>query len=206
MPRHPDIDKKDRYYDPFPSALRKLKKTHHKTQEDLKAVLRLQTRQSVTAYEDGSIIPTADKIIAVAQYFGVSADYLLGLNPNPSVKGNCREAAEYTGLSENAIEILHNMKPFVEGSYWQSNMLADLIENPNFGRLIMSFLEIKKLSETNRRLMKDPVNVDIDVLIENSNALGYEIYSATKILEEIIDELYGTRELLKSAREIKEAF
>ncbi len=40
--------------------------------------------RSYQRYEYGDRIPTADIIIKLAKYFGVSADYLLGLSDDPT--------------------------------------------------------------------------------------------------------------------------
>ena len=49
------------------------------------------------------------KIKVLAQYYGVSVDWLLGLLPfeNWSLKADARIAEEYTGLGSKAVEILH---------------------------------------------------------------------------------------------------
>ncbi len=108
MPRKPDTNKKDRYNDPFPSALRELVEENKTTQEVLKTVLNVNNRQSVTGYIDGSTLPTIDKLVALAKHFGVSSDYLLGLSggvksPNAEIRAIC----DYTGLSEESVEYLH---------------------------------------------------------------------------------------------------
>lgn len=38
------------------------------------------SQQSISAYENGSRIPLADAIIAMARVYGVSVDYLLGVS------------------------------------------------------------------------------------------------------------------------------
>jgi transcriptional regulator with XRE-family HTH domain len=46
--------------------------------------------------------------VALADVFGVSVDYLLGLREERTTDPNIQNAVEYTGLSEKAAEILHN--------------------------------------------------------------------------------------------------
>lgn len=104
MPRKPDLNKKNRYFDPFPERLRKLMEEHGTSQEEIKSVLELKNRQSVTGYVDGSTVPTAEKIIAIAEYYNVSADYLLGLTDSPTVDKDMKTAIKVTGLSQKAIE------------------------------------------------------------------------------------------------------
>lgn len=77
MPRKPNTNN-EHYYDPFPTMLRALIKENGTKQEELKDVLGVKNRQSVTGYIDGSTVPTIDKVIAIAKYYGVNADDLLG--------------------------------------------------------------------------------------------------------------------------------
>jgi transcriptional regulator with XRE-family HTH domain len=43
------------------------------------------SRRTVGAWETGAKLPAFDAIVALAQFFGVSADYLLGMEP-PGIK------------------------------------------------------------------------------------------------------------------------
>lgn len=104
MPRKPDVNKKERYNDPFPTALRTLIDEHGTKQEELKEVLDLKNRQSVTGYIDGETLPTIDKVVAVAKHYKVSADWLLGLSPTRSPDTSLQAAAAVTGLSEKALD------------------------------------------------------------------------------------------------------
>ena len=130
MPRKPNPAKKERYHEPFPTALRYLMRKNGETQEDIKGILGLANRQSVTGYVDGSTEPTPDKIIAVAKHYGVSADYLLGLGELPDTNPGSRAAKEYTGLSEGAVAALHALMTDYNGADKQlldvfSGIIAD---------------------------------------------------------------------------------
>jgi transcriptional regulator with XRE-family HTH domain len=52
-------------------------------------------------------VPDIIKLTKIAQYFNVSADFLLGLSEVESPDANARSAVEYTGLTEAAVERLH---------------------------------------------------------------------------------------------------
>ena len=109
MPRKPDLTKKERYNDPFPSRLRELQEERHVTQEQLKVVLNLANRQSVTGYIDGETLPTIDKLVAVANYFGVTPNYLLGFSDAATNDIEMQEICDYTGLSVEAINAICKM-------------------------------------------------------------------------------------------------
>lgn len=67
-------------------------------------------RQTVSNYANGQSVPDAEMLKKIADYFGVSTDYLVEKSdvetPNVTVKEMC----EYTGLSEKAVEALHDAK------------------------------------------------------------------------------------------------
>lgn len=111
MPRKPNTTK-ERYNDPFPTRLRALMAETNITQEDLCIVLNVKSRQSVTGYIDGSTIPTIDKIVALADYFGVSSDYLLGLAEEKTRNTELRRVCEFTGLSEKAVSKICDIRKF----------------------------------------------------------------------------------------------
>lgn len=62
----------------FGQRLKELRKKKHITQEQLAAIIGVE-RSSVGKYEGKSnIIPSTDVLNSLADYFGVSIDYLLG--------------------------------------------------------------------------------------------------------------------------------
>lgn len=104
MPRKPNKSG-DHYNDPFPARLRALFDENNLKQDDLTNVLGVSSRQSVTGYLDGSTAPTAEKITAIAQRFGVSSDWLLGLSDVRSPESDVQAVCCFTGLSESAIRV-----------------------------------------------------------------------------------------------------
>lgn len=66
------------------------------------------TRQTITNWQMKDASPDIIKLTAIAKYFDVSTDYLLGLSDTKSPDISVRATAEYTGLSEEAVEKFHN--------------------------------------------------------------------------------------------------
>ena len=90
----------------FAKRLRELIKTKGIKHGDLadKKVLNV-SRQAVGQYCNGTALPPADKIVILARYFDVSADYLLGLTDAKTTKDtDLRAIVDYTGLSEECIK------------------------------------------------------------------------------------------------------
>ena len=65
------------------------------------------TRQTISNWQTGESVPDIIKLADIAQYFGVSTDYLLGISDTKSPDAGAKAAVEYTGLSEEAVERLH---------------------------------------------------------------------------------------------------
>lgn len=69
----------------FATRLKELRKSKKITQ--LTLALKLKTNQNtISRYESGEREPGINEIIAIADYFDVSVDYLLGVTDNPDIK------------------------------------------------------------------------------------------------------------------------
>lgn len=60
--------------------IRELREQHEMTQDDLASRLGVKY-QSVSRWERGIAYPTMDNLVAMAEIFGVSTDYILGRQP-----------------------------------------------------------------------------------------------------------------------------
>ena len=56
--------------------------------------------QTLEKYEKGETLPNIEKAVEIAQYYGVSTDYLLGLTDVKTTNTDIKAACEYTGLNE----------------------------------------------------------------------------------------------------------
>lgn len=54
------------------------------------------TKQSVSNWENGNILPSVDMLVRIADFFAVSTDYLLGLDDNKRI--------DITGLNDSQID------------------------------------------------------------------------------------------------------
>lgn len=64
--------------------------------------------QKYWGYEQGKSIPSYDVLVELCRFFGVSSDYLLGLDDEP-IPG-AKSIAEATGLTETSIAALNRLK------------------------------------------------------------------------------------------------
>lgn len=99
--------KPDNYNEPFPKNLRMLMKKRNVTQEDLGKALG-KTRQAVGYYAEGSSTPDIQTLAKIARFFNTSTDFLLGLCACTSTDLSIKDAVDYIGLDENAIDAIKN--------------------------------------------------------------------------------------------------
>jgi transcriptional regulator with XRE-family HTH domain len=103
------IKEKDRYTINlkafFPTQMRKLRSELKITQETLANEIGV-TKSTISLYETGDNVPDIKTLAKIADFYGVSADWLLGRTPDPTTDIDVKAICEKTGLTGDAIEIL----------------------------------------------------------------------------------------------------
>lgn len=95
------------YNAPFPKRFRALIGESGATLDALATEFQT-TRQTVSNWQNGATVPDALSICMIAKYFNVTTDYLLGLTDARTVDTDLRAVADYTGLSEKAVQKLRH--------------------------------------------------------------------------------------------------
>ena len=90
------------YNSPFASRLRKLLSDTKTTQPMLAEAIGV-SRQAIGQWKDGNTLPDIVSLGKIADYFNVSADYLLGRTRVKSTDIDLKSVCEYTGLTENSV-------------------------------------------------------------------------------------------------------
>ena len=98
----------------FSISLYNLLYTKDKTQKELAAHLGVPDN-TVSYFVSGRRTPNTEQIAKIADFFDVSADYLLGRTNAETTDKDLRFICEYTGLSENTIMTLRN-----SGGIWEN--------------------------------------------------------------------------------------
>ncbi len=128
----------------FQQRFRELYNEKFRTQQDLANALGA-SRPTVMGWLDGKSIPDIISLKQMTELFNVSADYLLGISDTERPDVNLRAAVEYTGLSEKAVEQIHDgLDEFVCDGVGASdgeknrnrNMASSLIVSENFVRML----------------------------------------------------------------------
>lgn len=63
--------------------------------------------QAVNQYKLGVTYPKVENLIRIADYYGVSVDYLIGITDTPNRDTTIQAICEYTGLSDESVSFLH---------------------------------------------------------------------------------------------------
>lgn len=70
--------------DIFAGRIKSLRKNNHKTQTDLAQLMEVSKTQ-ISDIENGKSTTSIERLCALADYFNVSIDYLVGRTDNPEV-------------------------------------------------------------------------------------------------------------------------
>ena len=184
------------YYKPFPTRLRILMdETRPKhTQKELADHLGL-TRQSVSYYRDGITAPDWETLAAIASFFSVSADWLIGVIPEDGPRTpnfEIRAVCEYTGLSEAAIGSLLECRADCGNVDGISCLLADTMRTDVLNESILN--GIRNLPSTAPEVFSaegDGGPIPIDRLDERA-------YEAV-IRSDILDDYQEVRKRIQKA-------
>ena len=114
----------------FGKRLTELMENKHVSNSKLAEILGVKS-QAISGYRSGSREPDIDSLITIARHLETSIDYLTGRVDDPNPSFEIVKMAEYTGLSSDAIERLHDWiskdHPFRDSEKWVI-LLSKMIE------------------------------------------------------------------------------
>jgi len=205
-------EKRQPKYDPekgFPKVLRGLLGSDRGKAAELAQALGV-SKAAISNYTSGLTGVTPENLIAIAKHFGVSVDYLLGVSDIPAQDPDIKMIADYTGLSEESIAVLHMLRHGV-GDYFTANKAAVKTVNILLSSLYLSEEEIAEeaSNELSGFIMGEPAwagfLTDVHALIfPNEMIADYQsikdkdpyndfvLFQAEKRLNCFIDELRDT--------------
>lgn len=200
----------ENYNADFPKRLRELLAENGKSQKELAEAMG-KTRQAIGYYADGSSSPDWEALKFIANYFEVSADYLLGLSDVRSPEVNMQIVCNYTGLSEGAIYALQDIRT-VNSTY---NVTSDLIENhgvllgSSLCRVCTEAMELKNVCDGVRNILsKNKQFVEVcpgeywDAIMDAKERLELALYRLNENFSFIVNQLYSPQNTLLEAEEL----
>lgn len=143
--------------------------------------------------------PSADIVYTLADYFGVSSDYLLGLSDVPTTDADLRAVCEYTGLSDEAVEFIKSTKGNIKISVESINLMLSHDNGTAFFSELSDTLKL--IEDANRRLNLSHgfLNAYPDTFSKISEN-GYS--NATNLTDEDIGRYKGFKRSIKKHQEI----
>lgn len=96
------------YNSVFAKRLRDLMEENNTTQPQLAEAVGV-SRQAIGQWKDGNTVPDILDFQKIADYFNVSADYLLGRSKSRSYNNDISDVSNYLGISNNAVMAICQM-------------------------------------------------------------------------------------------------
>lgn len=151
---------------------------------------------SLSEWCSDQVTATIDNLVQIARYFGVSADYLLGLTDVKSQKPDIKSINQATGLHETAIKCLMMAKTFskstVAGSTFTGQdalmLYSHLISDVRVLETV-AFVVDRLVSIQNEGLKES----EKDVFKDSDEAISFYQYKIQKTLDNFVKswlELY----------------
>lgn len=148
------------------------------------------SRPSIAAYEKGVSIPDLEKLYILAEYYGVSCDYLLGRNEG--TEHDVNYIIEKTGLSETAINKLteYNSDKKFNLNIFAINQIIEY-DNDDFLTNFAKYISITDIDNENAKsvffnvfpeLKDEEINID-----ETKNNIQLKLIKSISL-----DDLWGT--------------
>lgn len=213
----------ENYNAPLPMRLRELMRDTGHTQVELANYLGI-SRQSVSCYADGSANPTPMTIVAIARFFNVSTDWLLGLSDANSSDSNIQSVCKFTKLSEGAVKQILDLQQTEallddNCSVSMTELLSMILENSSFEPMMEDFQscldymyrlekEKKITTSSDRKIINSAISslrqqVDVDFMILPDYELPNYYRTQVEIFcGQLINSIIGNyRYLIRKERE-----
>lgn len=142
------------------------------------------SRQIISYYETGARMPNTEDIVLLAEFFNTTTDYLLGVSDVSSTNIDLKAVCDYTGLSEEAVKILHGAyedsviySSFYDGAIDFINTIIEypepLIDTYEYLKSAIDFMDFCQAAR------KDVDSYDLTVTNQKTKALE-EMFNETK--------------------------
>ncbi len=176
--------REDRYLDIFPKILRSLLERHPAdgrttTYKALGEAVGVR-QQTISQYASGQTQPTAEVVLRVAKYFGVSIDYLL-----TGVSSQNKDICEELGLSEEAVTFLRRAADMYSLKCADRKETIPYLNELLSDKEFYEFLdELHDCVETLQRTLT--MSDEKKVQFEGLDLAGYFIWDLQKFVENFI--------------------
>lgn len=160
----------------FAERLKALREEKRLNQKELAAEIDI-SNGSISYYEKAERLPDIETAYKLSKFFGVSADYLIGLTDVKTSNIDIKAICDYTGISEGAVDLMH--KIFAENKFEDETYLTGF--NLFFG---LSFDSILFLSNFYRVIETSVIEEKKFKALSNDTAVNSANDTIYKNLEE----------------------
>jgi len=181
------------YNNIFATRLRELMEETKTTQQALAKEINI-TRQAISQYTDGSVLPNIEKLEKISNYFNVSCDYLVGKVNIKTSNTSLQKIYELTGLIDDSINTLIYYKK--SNTEYVTLINRILSHNANLEKLLEEIKNYRSI--TNSSEISDQITTFFEDKINkktNKSAL-FEIFKEFSNTPEKFIDIY--EESLKS--------
>ena len=148
-------------------------------------------RETIAKYETVKRIPSYEHLTKFAKHFHVSTDYLLGLQKEPTNDPDVIAVTEYTALSREAAEKLHEIG-LHNKSTANSDTLSVLIEDVDF-KYFLALLSAKMYDDNStQRIVTGNAQIQIKVSSLTNYEIGQSIAEISTRMKDKFEEKYKT--------------
>lgn len=152
--------------------------------------------QNFAKYVNDEAECSISTICKIAEYYGVSTDYLLGLTDIKSTDTTIQDICEYTGLSELVIVNLKMWKKAKNDNrdigFHNTETLNSLFETPSF--LILLFY-LRLLNRYSSDTLKSTNEIDVGEMLENDKDSDLCRYKVSELINDIMNEKFDNRKI-----------
>lgn len=159
--------------------------------------------QAINQYKQGTAFPKTENLIKIADYYGISVDYLLGRTDIPNLDTNMQAVHGFTGLSAETISRIVELR-----DNGKAELIDKLISNPNFSMLIKRLAELQAMTHESVRQIYDADSTEYMQSFYHNNgntntAMNYDSlqeiidlkeYQITKAFAEIVKDFEPTKQ------------
>lgn len=128
--------------------IKEIRKEHNLNQSEFGELFGL-TQNTITNIENDKRFPTYEILIEIAKRFNISVDYLLGLSEAKTNNIEIKAICDYTGLTEEAVNKLHEMLVIDDENYnINSKFINDFLSSSLFYKMIFFNISLDKLEKS----------------------------------------------------------
>ena len=143
--------------------------------------------QTLRKYLDSISVCSITNLSKIADYYGVSTDYLLGKTNTRSPNTDIQAVCNTIGLSETAISLLQKWNKSDDKTRFYCNYISLILENPEFERILNEIGLILVESSVEGKLYNSDNSFE-DILV-NQNEQMAKLWIIQKKFTEIIEKM-----------------